>query len=66
MPPLPAPRSPHSCCSLFASRVEAVGIVDQADPRAIQYRVEGGPLRELAARFKPNELAVMEKLNRPI
>lgn len=40
------------------------GIVDQTDPQAIQYRVEGGPLRELAARFKPNELAVLEKLNR--
>src|SRR5687767_9908160 len=49
---------------LFASRVEAVGIVDQSDPHAIHYRIEGGPLRELAARFKPNELAVLEKLNR--
>ena len=49
---------------LFSSRVEAVGIVDQADPHQIQYRVEGGPLRELAARFKPNELELIEKLNR--
>ena len=51
---------------LLASRAEAVGvgIVDQTDPQSIHYRIEGGPLRELAARFKPNELAVLEKLNR--
>jgi hypothetical protein len=51
---------------LLAARAEAVGlgIVDQADPQAIHYRIEGGPLRELAARFKPNELSVLEKLNR--
>jgi L,D-transpeptidase catalytic domain len=51
---------------LLTARAEAVGlgIVDQTDPQAIQYRVEGGPLRELAARFAPGELAVLEKLNR--
>lgn len=49
---------------LSAARAEAVGIVDQTDPQAIQYRIEGGPLRELAARFKPNELELLEKLNR--
>lgn len=49
---------------LFASRAQALGIVDQADPNPIQYRIEGGPLRELAARFKPNELELIEKLNR--
>ncbi len=46
-----------------AAAVE-LGIVDQTDPQPIQYRVESGPLRELAARFTPNELAVLEKLNR--
>jgi lipoprotein-anchoring transpeptidase ErfK/SrfK len=51
---------------LVASSAEAVGVgvVDQTDPQPIQYRIEGGPLRELAARFKPQELAVLEKLNR--
>ena len=50
---------------LFAPvRAEAVGIVDQTDPQAIQYRIEGGPLRELAARFTPGELELLEKLNR--
>ena len=51
---------------LAASRAEAVGvgIVDQTDPQPIQYRIEGGPLRELAERFKPEELALLEKLNR--
>jgi hypothetical protein len=51
---------------LVASSAEGLGlgIVDQADPQPIQYRVEGGPLRDLAARFKPSELAVLEKLNR--
>lgn len=51
---------------LIASRAEAfgVGIIDQTDPQPIQYRIEGGPLRELAERFKPHELAVLEKLNR--
>lgn len=51
---------------LVSSRVEALGveIVDQTDPQPIQYRIEGGPLRELAERFKPQELALLEKLNR--
>jgi hypothetical protein len=51
---------------LIASRAEAVGvgIVDQTDPQPMQYRIEGGPLRELAARFTPQELGVLEKLNR--
>jgi hypothetical protein len=51
---------------LVTSRAEAVslGIVDQTDPQSIQYRIESGPLRELAGRFKPGELAVLEKLNR--
>jgi hypothetical protein len=47
-----------------ASQAEALGIVDQTDPSQIQYRIEGGPLRELAKRFKPNELELLEKLNR--
>ena len=49
---------------LFSARVDAFGIVDQADPNPPPYRIEGGPLRELAARFKPNELGLLEKLNR--
>jgi hypothetical protein len=51
---------------LLSAQAEAVGlsIVDQADPQPMQFRVEGGPLRELAAKFKPSELAVLEKLNR--
>lgn len=49
---------------LYAPRAEAVGIVDQTDPHQLRYRIEGGPLRELAARFTPNELQVLEKLNR--
>ncbi len=49
---------------LIASRAEALGIVDQTDPQLIQYRIEGGPLRDLAARFKPAEIDVLEKLNR--
>jgi len=53
-----------ACLLLSAARAEAVGIVDQTDAQAIQYRIEGGPLRELAARFKPNELELLEKLNR--
>lgn len=48
---------------LFSARVDAFGIVDQADPNPPPYRIEGGPLRELA-RFKPNELGLLEKLNR--
>jgi hypothetical protein len=42
----------------------AAPMVDQSDPQPIQYRIEGGPLRDLAAKFRPNELAVLEKLNR--
>jgi len=42
---------------------EAVDIVDQTD-RPIEYRIESGPLRELAARFKPAEIELLEKLNR--
>jgi hypothetical protein len=42
----------------------APAFFDQTDPQPVQFRIEGGPLRELAARFKPNELAVLEKLNR--
>jgi lipoprotein-anchoring transpeptidase ErfK/SrfK len=53
---------------LVASSAEAVpvgvGIVDQTDPQPVQFRVEGGPLRDLATRFTPHELAVLEKLNR--
>jgi lipoprotein-anchoring transpeptidase ErfK/SrfK len=53
---------------IVASKAEAVGIgagiLDQTDPQAIQYRIEGGPLKDLAARFKPHELGVLEKLNR--
>lgn len=48
---------------LAAARTEA-GIVDQTDPQPVQYRIEGGPLRELAARFAPSQLAILEKLNR--
>ena len=50
----------------ISSRAEAVApaFVDQTDPQPIQYRIEGGPLRELAKRFKPNELGVLEKINR--
>lgn len=48
---------------LAAARSEA-GIADQTDPQPVQYRVEGGPLRELAARFAPPQLAILEKLNR--
>lgn len=48
-----------------APRAEAyVPAVDQADPAPIQYRIEGGPLRELAARLKPSEIELLEKLNR--
>ncbi len=49
---------------VLSSRAHAIGIVDQADPHAIHYRVEGGPLRDLAARFQPQELDLLEKLNR--
>lgn len=49
---------------VLSARAEAVGIVEQTDPQPLQYRIEGGPLRELASRFKPNELELLEKLNR--
>lgn len=49
---------------IAATRSEALGIVDQTDPVPIQYRLESGPLRDLAARFEPDELGVLEKLNR--
>lgn len=49
---------------LLSSRAHALGIVDQIDPQALQYRVEGGPLRDLAARFQPKELELLEKINR--
>jgi L,D-transpeptidase catalytic domain len=51
---------------VLAERAEAFApaFLDQTDPQSIQFRIEGGPLRELAARFKPNELAILEKLNR--
>lgn len=48
----------------LASPSEAVGIVDQTDPMPIQYRVEGGPLGDLARRYTPIELGLLEKLNR--
>lgn len=48
----------------FATRLEATPFIDQTDPQPIQYRIEGGPLRELAARLKPTELELLEKLNR--
>ena len=51
---------------VVSARAEAVGvgIADQTDPQPVQFRIEGGPLRDLATRFKPDELAVLEKLNR--
>ena len=49
----------------FAPRAHAsVPVVDQTDPPPIQYRIESGPLRELAPRFKPAEIELLEKLNR--
>ena len=50
----------------LSSRVEAFApaFFEQTDPQPIQYRIEGGPLRELARRFKPSELGVLEKINR--
>ena len=49
---------------IWVPAVEARGIVDQTDPVAVQYRIEGGPLRDLDARFTPAEIGLLEKLNR--
>lgn len=50
----------------LAARAEAFApaLLEQTDPQPIQYRIEGGPLRELAKRFQSNELGVLEKINR--
>lgn len=48
----------------WSAQAFGLGILDQTDPQPIQYRIEGGPLRDLAARFKPQQLEVLEKLNR--
>lgn len=48
----------------FSGRAAALGIADQTDPQPIQYRIEGGPLRDLAAKFTTSELSLLEKLNR--
>lgn len=49
--------------ALVPVRSEAAAI-EQTDPKPIEYRIEGGPLRDLERRFKPNELEILEKLNR--
>jgi hypothetical protein len=49
---------------LISAKAEAAPYFEQTDPQPIQYRVEGGPLRDLAARFKPTEIELLEKLNR--
>lgn len=50
---------------VLTTHAHALGIVgDQTEPQPMQYRIEGGPLRDLAARFQPGELAILEKLNR--
>jgi hypothetical protein len=51
--------------AIAPAAAEAVPVVvDQTDPSPIQYRIEGGPLRSLAPRFKPAEIELLEKLNR--
>ena len=49
---------------ICVSGVEALETVDQADPVPVHYRIEGGPLRDLATSFQPDELGLLEKLNR--